>query len=168
MLLKRTNIEERLRQLSLKQVDQNSLLDEVYQLLHEEDLKDQRIEKNISTASGQKANKFDFDLLQTENIYHIEQIKNICIDYRLRFLDAKYFKGVIPQSAVSKIKQLEKDHGIEIKGFKIMAPSRLFKLQDKDDPLLFAPLGNGYFYLSVSECFYFLSLRPIRLVVHTI
>ncbi|AKA36532.1 hypothetical protein [Flagellimonas lutaonensis] len=147
MLLKRTNIEERLRQLSLKQVNQNSLLDEVYQLLHEEDLKDQRIEKNISTASEQKANKFDFDLLQTENIYHIEQIKNICIDYRLRFLDAKYFKGVIPQSAVSKIKQLEKDHGIEIKGFKIMAPSRLFKLQDKDDPLLFAPLGNGYFYL---------------------
>ena len=31
--------------------------------------------------------------------------------------------------------------------FKIIAPSRLFKLEDKDDPLLFAPIGNNYFYL---------------------
>lgn len=28
-----------------------------------------------------------------------------------------------------------------------MAPSKLFKLEDKDDPLLFAPIGNGYYYL---------------------
>ena len=28
-----------------------------------------------------------------------------------------------------------------------MAPSKLFKLADKDDPLLFAPIGNGYYYL---------------------
>ncbi|MEJ2585574.1 MAG: hypothetical protein P8Z38_11250, partial [Robiginitalea sp.] len=30
---------------------------------------------------------------------------------------------------------------------KIIAPSRLFKLEDKDDPLLFVPMGNDYFYL---------------------
>ena len=147
MFLKRTNIEERLRQLSHKRVDQDFLLEEVYRILHQDDLKDQKIKKNISTASGQEANSFQFDLLHKENIYHLEQIKNICVDYRLRFLDAKYFKGTIPQNAISKIKQLEREHGIEIKGFKIMAPSRLFKLEDKDDPLLFAPLGNGYFYL---------------------
>ena len=28
-----------------------------------------------------------------------------------------------------------------------IAPSKLFKLEDKDDPLLFAPIGNGYYYL---------------------
>ena len=28
-----------------------------------------------------------------------------------------------------------------------MAPSKLFKLEDKDDPLLFTPIGNDYFYL---------------------
>ncbi|MGI9548235.1 MAG: hypothetical protein ACR2MM_13405, partial [Flavobacteriaceae bacterium] len=42
---------------------------------------------------------------------------------------------------------LEKAHQIQLKGFKIMAPSKLFKLKDKDDPLLFAPIGNGYYYL---------------------
>ncbi len=42
---------------------------------------------------------------------------------------------------------MEKEHGISIEGFKIIAPSKLFRLEDKDDPLLFAPIGNGYFYL---------------------
>jgi hypothetical protein len=42
---------------------------------------------------------------------------------------------------------LEAAHHTEIKGFKIMAPSKLFRLEDKDDPLLFAPIGNDYFYL---------------------
>ena len=92
-------------------------------------------------------NKFTFDLLDTDKIYHIDQIKEICIDYRLRFLDSKFFKGEIPQEGISRIKALEKAHNIEIKGFKIIAPSKLFRLEDKDDPLLFAPIGNQYFYL---------------------
>ena len=28
-----------------------------------------------------------------------------------------------------------------------MAPSKLFKLENADDPLLFAPIGNDYYYL---------------------
>ena len=43
--------------------------------------------------------------------------------------------------------ELEKEHNIELEGFKIIAPSKLFRLEDKDDPLLFAPIGNNYFYL---------------------
>ena len=31
--------------------------------------------------------------------------------------------------------------------FNIMAPSKLFRLKNTDDPLLFVPLGNNYFYL---------------------
>lgn len=38
-------------------------------------------------------------------------------------------------------------HQTQLKGFKIIAPSKLFKLEDKDDPLLFAPIGNNYYYL---------------------
>ncbi len=77
----------------------------------------------------------------------MEQIRGICIDFRLRFLDAKFFKGAIPPEGLSEIKRLEKEHGCELKGFKVLAPSRLFKLEDKDDPILFAPIGNGYYYL---------------------
>ena len=91
-------------------------------------------------------NNFDFDLLESDKIYHIYHIKQICVDYRLRFLDSKYFKAEIPQEALGKIKRLEKQHDIEVKGFKIIGPSKVFKLADKDDPILFAPIGNDYFY----------------------
>ena len=30
---------------------------------------------------------------------------------------------------------------------KIVAPSKLFKLKNADDPLLFVPIGNQYYYL---------------------
>ena len=92
-------------------------------------------------------NQFDFDLLVPHKIFHVDQIRKVCIDYRLRFLNTKYFKGKLPYEAISKIKALEKSHKTELKGFKIIAPSKLFKLENADDPLLFAPVGNDYYYL---------------------
>ena len=123
------------------------ILDEVQQILNKDSRKDEQICKQLSSKSNTRENDFDFDLLETDKIFHIEHIKEICIDYRLRFLNSSYFKGEIPQEAISKIKQLEAAHNTKIRGFKIMAPSKLFKLEDKDDPLLFAPIGNDYFYL---------------------
>jgi len=146
-MLPRTNIEEKLYNLRSRSLQEDKLLLEVYELLRQDQEKENRITANISGTSSKPANEFNFDLLETENIFHVDQIKNICIDYRLRFLDTKYFKGQIPAEAISKIKQLEKEHNTEIKGYKIIAPSKLFKLEDKDDPLLFAPIGNGYYYL---------------------
>ena len=146
MNLRRTNIEERLARLRDRQRE-DEILEEVKKILARDFEKDNRIREELSSNTAAPANNFDFDLLETKRIYHLEQIKKICIDYRLRFLDTSYFKGEIPQTALSEIKELERSHGTELKGYKIMAPSRLFKLEDKDDPLLFAPIGNGYFYL---------------------
>ena len=99
----------------------------------------------ISIPTG--VNNFDLDKLATANIFHIDNIKNTCIDYRLRFLDLKYFKNDLPQEAFDKIARLEAVHGTTLSGFKIMAPSKLFRLKNTDDPLLFVPIGNDYFYL---------------------
>lgn len=99
------------------------------------------------TTNTDSINVFDFDQLETRKIFHLSQIKKVCIDYRLRFLDIKYFKGNLPKEAIEKITQLEKDHQTTLDGFKIMAPSVLFRLKKTDDPLLFVPLGNNYFYL---------------------
>jgi hypothetical protein len=101
------------------------------------------VSNNISLAP----NAFDFDRLETSRIYHIRHIKKVCIDYRLRFLDLRYFKPALPQEALEAIQQLETLHDTRLEQLKIVAPSRLFKLEDKDDPLLFVPLGNDYFYL---------------------
>ena len=102
---------------------------------------------NAFIAQPNTTNDFDLDQLESKDIYHIDTIKDICIDYRLRFLDLKYFKNDLPQEAFDKIAALEVEHNTTLSGFKIMAPSKLFRLKDTDDPLLFVPLGNDYFYL---------------------
>lgn len=148
MLLSKTNIEEKLSKVRNKHnLSEEMRMKEVYEILSHVDNELDRIEQNVTTSKGVINNHFNIDKLDSSNIYHIEEIKQICIDYRLRFLDTKFFKGPIPSEALSKIKAIEKVHNIEIKGFKIIAPSKLFKLEDKDDPLLFAPIGNGYHYL---------------------
>ena len=52
---------------------------------------------------------------------------------------------------MSEIKELhaeiESNLDTQLCGFKIMAPSIMFRLAKRDDPLLFVPLGNDYFYL---------------------
>ena len=148
MLLPKTNIEQKLSSIKKKRIlAENIDLKQVYSILSNLDNELDRIENNVIIGNGVANNKFNIDLLNSDKIYHTKEIKQICIDYRLRFLDTKYFKGTIPAEGLSKIKALEKEHNTEIKGFKIIAPSKLFKLEDKDDPLLFAPIGNGYYYL---------------------
>ncbi len=146
-MIARTNVEDRLRKHRSRQISESDLLAEIKNLLDQDDLKDELIYNQLQSSSEHNHNALDIDLLDTDRIYHVEHIKAICIDYRLRFLDSKLFKGKIPYEAVIKIKELEKEHKTTIDGFKIMAPSKLFKLENADDPLLFAPIGNGYYYL---------------------
>ena len=91
----------------------------------------------------------DEDFLKNnKDVFTLKQIENICITYRLRFLDTKYFKHEYPYEAVSKIKEFEKRHNTRIKHFKIIAPDKAFDLQDcNQDPLLFAQLDKDRFYL---------------------
>lgn len=146
MLFKPTNIQEQLYKAKL-QFSQEELIKEVYLLLQKSAREEERILEKIAGKTSKAENNFKFEFLETDRIFYIEQIKDICINYRLRFLDSKYFKGEIPDKTIKEIKLLEEKHEMEIEGFKIVAPSKLFKLADKDDPLLFAPIGNGYFYL---------------------
>ncbi len=147
MLLPRTNIEQKLSKLRAKEFDPSTWKDQVYTILRKEEECQNRILQNVATSSQRTVTIFDFDQLETQKIYHLDQIKKICIDYRLRFLDTRYFKGKLPASAITAIKELEDKHQTDLKGFKIIAPSKLFKLENADDPLLFAPMGNDYYYL---------------------
>lgn len=144
----RTNIEDQLKKARNKSLTEEDILSQVQAILDEEDRKvDEIMLRMKSPQKPTPRNHFDLDQLETDRIYHVDQIKDICVTYRLRFLDTKYFKNEIPQEALIEIKQLERDHNITLRGFKIVAPSKMFKLENADDPLLFAPIGNGYFYL---------------------
>lgn len=147
MAFKKTQIVNELQKLKSKSSQEERVMEAVRSILQNEQEERLRIAQNLETDTTISFNDFNIDLLEHGRVYHLEQIKDICIAYRLRFLDSRYFKGAMPEEAINQIKKLERQHCTQLKGFKIMAPSRLFKLEDKDDPLLFAPLGNDYYYL---------------------
>ena len=146
-MLSKTNIELKLEQLRNKRISEEAILDEVAQIFSENDIRRKNIKETLKKESSTKHNTFNFNKLESNRIYHISDIQKLCVDYRLRFLDSRFFKGTIPEEAVSKIRQLENEHDTSLKNFKIIAPAKLLKLENADDPLLFAPMGNDYFYL---------------------
>lgn len=126
---------------------ETEILDAFKQILRADDEADERIMNSIFGGGGQ-ISKLDISQLNPANVYSLNEIKNICVAYRLRFLDASLFKGDIPAEALSKIKSIQKEQATELTGYKIIAPAPMFHLQERDkDPLLFANLGNGFYYL---------------------
>jgi len=91
--------------------------------------------------------EYNISKINSNKLFHINQIKKICIDYRLRFLELNLFKGKVPKKAYQNLEKFKADHPNLKFDLKIMAPSKLFELENYDDPLLFASLGNGYYYL---------------------
>lgn len=147
MIVNPLNLEKELLSKRNKFKSKNAILKEVKAIFDQNDLERVQISKTLLQKSSTKSNILDIDLLETDKIFHLEQIKTICIDYRLRFLDSNIFKNEIPEEAISKIRMMEKEHKTSLQGFKIIAPSKAFHLLNYDDPLLFVPIGNDYYYL---------------------
>lgn len=146
-MFSRTNIEKQLLKYRSKRIDEQSVMNEVQRIFSENEKQREAILSTLTEESAEIENYFNFDFLESSHIFHIDDIKNLCVNYRLRFLDSHYFKGDFPEEAISEIRSLEKKHGIALKNFKIVAPAKLLKLENADDPLLFSPMGNDYFYL---------------------
>ena len=147
MKLNGTHIPDQILKVRNKRVSEAQILEEVQRIFQQEEQKDLLIAKALSDKDDINCNSFNIDKLKSNKIYHLADIEKICIDYRLRFLPSAYFKAALPYEAICKIKNLEKKHDTTLEGFKIMAPAKLFKLENADDPLLFAPIGNDYYYL---------------------
>jgi len=150
-----------------KVMDEDTVMAAVANILANADTERAAVQANLENHKPANGNAFDLGLLDMDNIFHLDQIRNICIDYRLRFLGSHLFKGKLPEEAISKVKALEKAHSTTLQGFMIMAPSKQFHLESYDDPLLFAPIGNGYFYLihkwgNDLSRFRKLAVRPVR------
>jgi len=146
-MIERTDIQKQLNKVRKRRISSEDILKEVQDIFTQNDKEREAISREISAKNADYVNNLRLDLLEQDRIYSLEDIKTLCVDYRLRFLDSHFFKGDIPEEAISKTRDLEKEHDCTLKGFKVVAPSKLLKLENADDPLLFAPMGNGYFYL---------------------
>ena len=115
--------------------------------LHAELLKTKKRSKINQEINIDLSLDYKLDKINSDRIFHISDIKKICIDYRLRFLDFELFKGKVPDEAYKNLKSFYSYHKEIKREIKMMAPSSLFQLENYDDPLMFASLGNDYFYL---------------------
>ena len=147
MIMKKVNLFDELLQERNKQISTNELTSLLKNIWTKEDSKKERITQSLKDANNGSFNQLKFEEMETKNIFHKDTIKNICVRYRLRFLDSNLFKGEYPKNITKIISDIEKKHDTNLKNFMIMAPSKLFKIKSPDDPILFIPIGNDYYYL---------------------
>jgi hypothetical protein len=149
LIMKNVNLKNQLTQIRNRREASTSVdvLDEVYEVLHQAYCAERDLMHRM-TAKAVAQSEFSWAALDAKQLFTTDDIKQLCIQYRLRFLDASKFKGDIPFEAVTKTKDLEQRVGVEFTHFKIVAPDDRFRLEDCDkDPLLFIRLSDRYYYL---------------------
>ncbi len=145
MIFDSVNISERLKS---ERAKFPSILYEVNGMLLKSSQNDEEVLYRLKEGGGNNAEDIQLSEIDADNIFSINEIKSVCITYRLRFLDSKHFKMEFPYDAVARINEFEKQYNTKIKRFKIIAPYKAFDLMDvNQDPLLFAQLGNNTYYL---------------------
>jgi hypothetical protein len=146
MIFGKVKIDEELRKQSH---NPDFFLDAVNRILTVLQFRDDNVLERLKARDVKEVSRvIALDIRDEQNSYSLEDIEKVCVKYRLRFLDSGYFKPGFPPEAIQKISSFENKYQVKIPGFKIIAPSGVFDLQDiNQDPLLFAPLGNDRFYL---------------------
>ena len=124
---------------------QRALIDEVHNLIQQGEAADAEIIQRLVQSKRTSSSEIIF--FDQRDVFSLDIIKTICTKFRLRFLPSNYFKPEIPYEALLKIKELERNKETKLQEFYVMAPSEVFKLEKKTDPLLFAALGNNKFLL---------------------
>ncbi len=128
---------------------QGALLREVNDALKQGKQADEYVLSRLRAAPKPGKSNINPELLEKNRIFSVDDIKTICVNYRLRFLHSKYFKmEELPYDAVIAVKNLEKHLGQEVNHLKIMGAAKFFKLEDRNkDPLLFARIDDENYYL---------------------
>ncbi len=88
-----------------KHVNPEDVLMQVQAVLKQDALHEANINNAILNSTTNNNNSFNVDLLEQDNIFHIDDIQSICITYRLRFLESSLFKGEIPQETANTIQE---------------------------------------------------------------
>ncbi len=142
---------------------------EVKLLLANDDAEDVKILRNLSRNSQfnriERIQGEHMELEKIENdfhgeIYTIDQIKDLAIKYKLRFLSSQYYTGTYDVQVTAKIKDFARKTNIELteynlrEKFSILAPEKMFSLTNEKyitkkqlDPLMFYRVDSEHYRL---------------------
>lgn len=142
---------------------------EVKLLMESNDTEKARILRGLSNNS--QFNRVErmvgkqMDLEKLENaydgrVYTIEQIKDLCVDYNLRFLPSTYFTGSFDVEVAGKILEFSKKTNTSVddyslrNSFYVMAPEEMFALKNERyiskkelDPAIFYKIDSQHYRL---------------------
>lgn len=123
------------------------LLSEAKRILKKELYSENNVLENL--AGYNKSSEFaDEEDTASEQVFSLTEIKQICITYRLKFLDSKYFKADFPYEAQLKVKAINSKHYKDLKNFQILAPAESFgKNIFQGDALLFVKTNYDNYFL---------------------
>lgn len=90
--------------------------------------------------------------LESERIFSLKEIEEICATYRLRFLPTEMYRGALPPQIITEMRALQgkaelAEETITPDKFFIVAPAEVFSLETDKDPLLFYQLDEDLYYL---------------------
>lgn len=171
----KVSIDKELEKVSQKEKEKYDVnpVNEIKLLLAADTNEDLRILRNLSNNShfnrieNVRSEQIELENLENEyegKVYKIDQIKNLCVDYRLRFLQSRYFTGSYDVEVISKLKEFAKntktsidDYTLSMRFF-VMAPQEMFELKDKKyiskaelrrqaDPAIFYQIDENHYRL---------------------
>lgn len=148
-------------------------LNEVKLLLQGESTEDSRILRGLSKNSQfnriEKVRGEQLELEKLEEgfqgkVYTVEEVKQLALDYHLRFLPSLYYTGTYDVEVAAKIKDFAKNTNSPIddyslsRRFYVLAPSKMFELQDEKylskadlrrmaDPAIFFQIDEKHYRL---------------------
>lgn len=93
--------------------------------------------------------------LDLSRVFSSDEIKDLCFTYKLRCLNIDKYRGNVDPMLPSKINEFQKmyessgtNRRMNHSSFIIVAPKESFELKEHPvDPLLFYPIGDGFYYL---------------------
>jgi hypothetical protein len=155
---------------------EDTLLSEAHRILQKDLFTEKKILENLKEYNS-AFGLLDEEDLDKEFIFTLQEIKQLAVIYRLKFLESKFFKPEIPYEAILKIKALNSEFHKEIKHFKILAPPVSYeKSNSEHDAILFAKTNYENYYLvhrwgkalKASRKLFFLPLRSFENLVFTV
>lgn len=147
-MFKKVDIGDELSQLSSKaRSGGDILLNEAHRILKQDLFTEGKILENLVNynRSSEFVNEED---VEAASIFTLDEIKKVCILYRLKFLNSKVFKDGIPYEVVLRIKYHNASFNKDLRDFKILAPSESFLKKDlSGGGLIFVKTNYDNYYL---------------------
>ncbi len=133
---------------SRNRTNEDILVDEAQRILRNDLFTETKILQNLRQYADTNELITEEDV-NPDLLFTLKEIKIIATNYRLKFLESKYYKPEIPYDTIKAIKQFNTEFKKELKEFRILSVAEAFgeKTPEKSAALFVKTNHNNYYLL---------------------